>query len=98
MTAGEHPAEARDICEPGGVQPANVVRRCYCAPGGRFAAALALAFTGREVTEIREHHFLAGSDEVVVVDVPELPSWDDGWLWHDDREPHGPLITGLPHV
>lgn len=48
----------------------------FCAPGGRFAAALSLVFTGREVTEIRESRLLKG-DMVVVVSEPELPLWTD---------------------
>lgn len=69
----------------------------FCAPGGRFAAALVLAFAHQDVAEICEHPFLAGSDEVVVADVPELRI-DPSAFRVVHPEPMWPLISGLLEV
>lgn len=44
----------------------------YCAPGQKLAAALTLMFKGEDVAEIREHPWLEGSTDVLVVSTAEI--------------------------
>jgi hypothetical protein len=45
----------------------------YCAPGRRYAAALALALKGEQVERITEHPWLEGrTDVIVMAEPPEL--------------------------
>jgi hypothetical protein len=39
----------------------------YCAPGQHFAAALTLALKGEQVERIREHPWLEGRTDVLVM-------------------------------
>jgi hypothetical protein len=42
----------------------------YCAPGRRFAAALALMVKGEQVADIKEHSYLKGCTDVLVMAQP----------------------------
>jgi hypothetical protein len=48
----------------------------YCAPGRQFTAALTLALKGERVAEIREHPWLEGSADVLVVNTAEIEHVD----------------------
>lgn len=48
----------------------------YCAPGRKLAAALTLMFKVEDVAEIREHPWLEGSSDVLVIDTAEIERVD----------------------